>query len=232
MIKSVRAKLRTLYSKFATKRRVKLDQFDLAPTELAVRAEKLRRGDVVSGVPFTTDTTMSTAELIDSIGILIKTLGGASRVADRATRLVIWLTIVGVVVAVTNVVLVIVQIRETDRAVHTQNSIALNGQFFHDPINLQIIDAIENQKPILAEHHGRTTPTELDNYLGDLDTIYDAYTDKQISEEELCGSFSTVVTETFRNVEIQKYLRDNTDYFGGAVELADVVKKSKIDECH
>jgi hypothetical protein len=121
---------------------------------------------------------------------------------------------------------------EANRATHTQNSIALNGQFFHDPINMQIIDAIESHKPILIDHRGHITPAQLDNYLGDFDTIDNAFTDKQLSEEELCSSFSTITTETFDNPEVRKYIHDNPSYFGGAVELRDIVKKSKLDDCH
>ena len=102
---------------------------------------------------------------------------------------------------------------------------------FHDSGNQKIIEAIESHKPILIEHHGRSTSTQLDGYLGDLETLESAYTKRQITEEELCDSYSIAITETFDNPKIKKYLHDNPDYFGGAVDLAGIVKKSKLDDC-
>jgi hypothetical protein len=201
------------------------DKFTEAASLLEKRATKLRSG-------FRTQVTDPTAELVLSLATFVGAIGAASASADRATKVVVWLTVVAVVVALTNAALVVVQIVEADRAIHMQNAIALNGQVFHDTGNQQIIEAIESRRPILIENRGRNTSTQLDGYLGDLETVDNAYRKRQISEEELCGSYSTTITETFDNPEIRKYLHNNPAYFGGASELADIVKKSKREECH
>jgi hypothetical protein len=68
----------------------------------------------------------------------------------------------------------------------SQNNIALSQMFFGDPRNLGIIEAIENKKPILNTNGGQFSGTQLDKYLGDLETIYDVYDEKLLSDDELC----------------------------------------------
>ena len=63
------------------------DQFSVTAADLATRAERLRAGHLANGMSaMTTDTTYSTAELIDSIAKFVKTLGAASAAADRVDQ--------------------------------------------------------------------------------------------------------------------------------------------------
>ena len=78
-----------------------------------------------------------TATLIESLAIVVRSLGTTNASADRITKVIVALTVVGVVIAGSNLWLVRVQIKDADKVAGMQNSISLNGQFYHDPVNLQ-----------------------------------------------------------------------------------------------
>ena len=89
---------------------------------------------------------------------------------------------------------------DIERIAKSQNNIALSQTFFGDP-NLGIIEAIESKKPILKSNGGQFSNTQMDKYLGDLETVYDTYEEGLLSEEELCGSFSAYAQEAEDNSE-------------------------------
>jgi hypothetical protein len=95
--------------------------------------------------------------------------------------------------------------------------------------NTGIINAIEKRNgKILTEH----TTTQLDNYLGDFETIDQAYREGLLTPDELCTSFSYYVTATSKNEEVQKYMAENSEFFGGLKDLEAVVKHSTNKNCH
>ena len=128
---------------------------------------------------------------------------------------------------------IVVQVSELRRIAQSQNSIALNQMFFGNEHNLGIIDAIEHKKPILDTAGGSFSSTQLDKYLGDLETVYDVYDEGLLSIVELCGSFSAYAQEAEGSEEVQRYLKqpENSNYFDGLPKLFDVVDHSKADGC-
>lgn len=147
---------------------------------------------------------------------------------ERATY---WVAIIGFPLLVISTGLGLYQLREVRRIASSQNNIALNSEFLNGA-NSAVINAIENKRPILKEHGGRFNSTELDNYLGDFETINLAFREGLLSEGELCTSFSYYVGITMKNGEIKKYLTENFDYFGGLTDLYKIINESKNSDCH
>jgi hypothetical protein len=131
--------------------------------------------------------------------------------------------------------LLVYQIWVVQQAVSSQNNIALSTLFFND-VNTGIIDALDTGVPILTIHKGKYTKAQLDNYLGDFETIDSAYGEGLLSENEFCASFSYYVTLTSQNPEVEAYLassrKQDTGFFGGLSDLVNVVAKSKNVNCH
>jgi hypothetical protein len=144
-------------------------------------------------------------------------------------------TIIGFTVLVLSIFLVFYQIGELRQVVSSQNNIALSTMFFND-VNTGIIDALETGGPILTVHKGKYTKAQLDNYLGDFETIDSAYSEGLLSEDEFCVSFSYYVTLTSQNDEVKAYLtssrKQDSGFFGGLSHLVNVVAKSKKLNCH
>jgi hypothetical protein len=126
---------------------------------------------------------------------------------------------------------VLYQLLVVTRIASSQNNIALNTMFFHSDSNNGIIDAIENGKDILKKNHGEFNNTQLDNYLGDFDTIYQAYAEGLLSPDELCTSFSHYITTANENKEVAEYIKENTKFFGGIILLKDIVAKIPNENC-
>ncbi len=143
------------------------------------------------------------------------------------------LDVLALIVTVLAFPVIAFQIVEVKQIARSQNNILLSTMFFHDPTNLGIITAIENKRPILKTSggEGEFTSTQLDSYLGDLETVYDVYDEGLLSEDELCGSFSAYVQEAEANTEVQEYLTKNSHYFSGLPKLFDIVDHSKNENC-
>ncbi|HUO75365.1 MAG TPA: hypothetical protein VMU12_00375 [Candidatus Paceibacterota bacterium] len=119
--------------------------------------------------------------------------------------------------------------------VSAQNNIALNSLFF-TTANSKIIASLENNLPILSEHGGKSSDTDLDNYLGTFDTIESAFTRQLLNEADFCDSFSHYIDMTSRNKEVQSYVvaqqKINAGYFTSLSDLETVVTDSKNQNCH
>jgi hypothetical protein len=94
------------------------------------------------------------------------------------------------------------------------------------------MNAIDQKTQILKEHGGEFNNTQLDNYLGDFETIDQVYGEGLLTEDQLCMSFSYYVTATAKNEEVQKYMADNPGFFSGLKKLRVVVTNSKNKNCH
>ena len=140
-------------------------------------------------------------------------------------------TIVSLPILVVSLLLGYFQLKDLKQAVSSQNNISLNTMFFNDT-NTGIIDAIENAKPILVEHNGKYTDAQLDNYLGDFESVDQAYDEKLLTEDELCVSFSYYIASTTQNTEIKNYIASNRSFFSGLAALAGIVSESKDTNCH
>jgi hypothetical protein len=103
--------------------------------------------------------------------------------------------------------------------------------FLRDP-NVAIIGAIERNAEIVKEGGGESTTTQLDSYLGDFETIDQAYSEGLLTEDEFCTSFSYYAELTAKNEKVQKYLLANPKFFDGLKHLESVVKNSKNKNCH
>jgi hypothetical protein len=142
--------------------------------------------------------------------------------------------IIGVPLFLISLVVAYVQIRDVVRVARLQNTISLNTEFFN-PSNTAIISALEEHKPILIEHRGKSSDVQLDNFLGDFETISTAYDEDLLSEDDLCISFSYYAAEAAKNPEIQKYINNqrkiDASFFGGFSEVVKVVYRSKDENC-
>jgi hypothetical protein len=129
--------------------------------------------------------------------------------------------------------LVITTVGKLEKIARSQNNILLSQMFFGSPVNLGIIEAIESKEPILKSKGGKFSSTEMDKYLGDLETVWDVYEEKLLSEQDLCGSFSPYAQEAEANSEVQDYLKENSDFFDGVRALFTEVDRlgGKIESC-
>lgn len=150
---------------------------------------------------------------------------------EKLERVSYFVTIVGFPLLVISTFVVLYQIIEVRRIASSQNNIALNAAFFNETNN-GIINAIENKRPILKEHKGKYTATQLDNYLGYFETIDQAYSEELLTEAELCTSFSYYVIATSKNKEVREYMEKNPSFFGGFPDLTSTIAKSKNSDCH
>jgi hypothetical protein len=148
-------------------------------------------------------------------------------------------TIIGVPLLLAALMLAYCQIRDASKAARLTNFITLTNEFFN-PTNTAIISTIEDGKPILIENKGRYTDAQLDNYLGEFDTIDTAYTQGLLSEEHLCISFSYYADITNKNKEITAYIksqrrtqgRNSSPFFLGFSKVVRVVAESGLPDCH
>jgi hypothetical protein len=161
-----------------------------------------------------------------------------SKIVHIKTETLEWIAyivaIIGFPLLIASTFIAIYQIHETNRAVSAQNNIALNTMVFNSDKNSAIIDAIEKGDKILKENGGKFLDSQLDSYLGDYETIFQAYDEGYLSEDELCTSFSYYVAAIFKNKEIQDYMsgKENEEFFEGLSDLNKLVQRSKNRNCH
>jgi hypothetical protein len=145
-------------------------------------------------------------------------------------------TIIGVPLVLLTVLFGYFQVLNANRAARLTNFIALTTRFF-DPANTEIIDAVENWRPILLPK-GRFTEAQLDNYLADFDTIDEVYEEGLLSESQLC-MFSYYIILTKTNKEIANYITKvrqlqttgSRPWFVGYYRLVELVGKSSVPGC-
>jgi hypothetical protein len=123
------------------------------------------------------------------------------------------------------------QLGEIKKIAQSENSILLNTMVFNDRSNAAIINAIQNNKPILVENAGSYSDVDLDKYLGVFDTIELVYRDGFLSDDHLCDSFSYYIEDANKNSEVKNYLAKNPNFFGGIRNLLTVVHNSKSKYC-
>jgi hypothetical protein len=175
------------------------------------------------------------ADTMRAMALVLEVLGRADEASRRYAKWMMLLTILSVVLVAGSVVLVAVQLRESERAVAITNDIGLSSLLFGNAANDQIIERLEQAQPVLKDHGGPISGAQLDNFLGTFDTIEDAYGDGQLTEPILCVSFSYFVVLVSGNAEIQAYIRDqrkeDDNYFRGLDELRSSVDRSKESNC-
>lgn len=95
--------------------------------------------------------------------------------------------------------------------------------------NLEIVAAVQRNKPILKANGGRFEDYELDLYLGDLDQLNSIFKMKLISEELVYNNFCDDIEDTNNDKEVQDYLtkirKINSTYFEGFSDIADFCVK-------
>lgn len=148
--------------------------------------------------------------------------------AETLERIAYIVAIIGFPLLLLSTIGVFYQLTEIRRVAASQNNIALSTMFLRDA-NTGIINAIEKKDGKILEQY---TTTQLDNYLGDFETIDQVYREGLLTEDELCTSFSYYVTATTQSEEVQKYVIANPGFFGGLKDLEAVVKNSTNKNCH
>jgi hypothetical protein len=131
------------------------------------------------------------------------------------------------------------QLKEGQKTAKLTNFIALTEAFFNET-NTEIINTLYEGKPILKRHKGSFTLAQLDNFLGDFDTIYAAFEEDLLSEKQICISFSYYLYLANTTGEIKTYISterskqavgSDQPFFSGFDHLFEVVSKSKFPEC-
>ncbi len=101
----------------------------------------------------------------------------------------------------------------------------------NSPTDRKIWIAIAHDRPILKENKGKFSTDDLDDFLGDLQTLADAYELKVIDLDTTCAEFSDQVYKTLKDPEIAAYLakvrREDDMYFRGIEDLKDAFDKSQ-----
>jgi len=77
----------------------------------------------------------------------------------------------------------------------------------------------------------RVSGVDLDKYLGAFNTVALVYRDGFLSDDHLCASFAFYVKEAHKNSEVQKYVEENPEYFGGFRDLLTVIRNSESLLC-
>jgi hypothetical protein len=157
----------------------------------------------------------------------------SSRQLERAAHAA---TIIGVPLVLLTVLFGYFQILDSNRATRLTNFITLTTRFFN-PTNTDIIDAIENWRPILTPR-GKFTEAQLDNYLADFDTIDEVYEEGLLTVPQLC-MFSYYITLTATNKEISDYIAKvrraqtpgSKPFFMGYYRIVELVGKSRLPDC-
>jgi hypothetical protein len=161
--------------------------------------------------------------------------GGISSI--RLERAAHAATIIGVPLVLLTVLFGYFQILDSNRAARLTNFITLTARFF-DSTNTEIIDALENWKPILLPA-GKFTEAQLDNYLADFDIIDEVFEEDLLTEAQLC-EFSYYIKLTATNKEISRYIvkirraqaAGSKPFFVGYDRLVDLVRNSRLPDCH
>jgi hypothetical protein len=156
--------------------------------------------------------------------------------SDQLERAAHAATIIGVPLVLLTILLGYFQTLDSNRAARLTNYITLVSRVFN-PANTQIIDAIENWKPILVPE-GKFTEAQLDNYLTDFETIDEAYEEGLLSEAQLC-MFSYYIILTAGNNEISDYIKKirqaqaagSKPFFVGYYRLVELIGKSRLPDC-
>jgi hypothetical protein len=102
-------------------------------------------------------------------------------------------------------------------------------------INLEISDAIQTPSKLLEKNGGKFTERQLEDYLGQYDTLYYLYAQGLINEQMTYNLFAFDVALAHQNQEVQDYLqkvrteaKDVTLYVGFD-KLAQVIKSWNAD---
>ena len=95
--------------------------------------------------------------------------------------------------------------------------------------NLGIMNAIEDNKPILKDNGGKSSTHDLDNFLGIYNQLSDVRSHNLVTDELIENNFSDGLLKAYNNIEIQSYLsnirKEDETYFTGFDELANLFKK-------
>lgn len=179
-------------------------------------------------------TVIELRNLGENIKVLNTNIVNSGKSSDKYSKRLLYLTWALVVFTIFLVIMTAVLIIDAKEQTSSQNNIALNTSFFSTS-NTKIIDAIENNQPILTENKGQYNDAQLDNYLGEFDTIESSYEKGLLSEADLCDSFSFYIGITNKNSEIKNYIiaQQKTDpgFFIALSDLAKVTSQSKNVNC-
>ncbi len=201
--------------------------------------------EIKTGNGIDRDLAATTNDRMKTTVIELRNLGGGikelntniinfSNSSDKYSKRLLYLTWALVTFTVILVIMTYVLIDDAKKQTASENNIALNSAFFNNT-NTKIIDAIESKQPILTENHGQYTDAQLDNYLGEFDTVESSYDEGLLSEPDLCDSFSYFIGITSKNPEIQNYIassqKSDSGFFIGLTDLAKVVSHSKNENC-
>jgi hypothetical protein len=83
-----------------------------------------------------------------------------------------------------------------------------NSEFFNKSINQEIITAIEEEKKILKQNHGKFTPYQLDDFLGNYELMSHYLGRGLLDFEFIDEMFGHYISLTWQNKEIENYITE------------------------
>lgn len=169
------------------------------------------------------------------MGLLNTSLKRFSDSSNKSSKKIEMLTWALIFFTIILVVMTYVLIRDAKEQASSSNFLSINNQMFSSE-NTKIIGAIDSQKPILIENKGKSSEYDLQNYLGVLDSLNQAYDRGRILPDDFCEQYSYYIIDAYENKEIQTYLKkirqnDHDYFYQGFDDLYKVVKNSKNVNC-
>jgi hypothetical protein len=155
---------------------------------------------------------------------------------DEKSRRDWWKHISGILVALQTAALLVSvyllhqQITDIENAKFTREAdfvLKFDERLGRDPY-AKIRSAIKNNKPILKAHGGKFNDDELGDYLGVYETLEAVYSRGLISKEMLYAMYGIDLSQTFKNSEVQEYLKvvrkEEPNLYTGGESLAEPAK--------
>lgn len=97
--------------------------------------------------------------------------------------------------------------------------------------NIEIINAIEDNKPILKENGGKFSTHDMDNFLSVYNQLSDVRDYGLVTDDLIENNFSDGLLKAYSNIEIKKYLKkirqEDDTFFLGFDELANFFEIKK-----
>lgn len=213
-------------------RRTKADEAAEAARELRGRAEHLSSAKYLAT---SKNSARGDAEVVRAIAAFIEVLGRLNASTARFTWALITLAAVTFAATTVSVVLMVVQILDARHAIPVQNALTLDAAFFNNANSVAVIKTLDDGGPLLVEHKGPLTDTQLDQYLDGFETVAGVWGAHQLREADLCDGFKHYVDQVFANREVVAYIatarREDPQYWGGLDEIHHAMQASKDPNC-
>lgn len=139
----------------------------------------------------------------------------------------VWIGVIANAIAIFGLFFSVVQIKDIK---NNQSDRQTDLMFRYDDklnfgTNAKLFSAIDRNKPILYKNGGKFSEDDLDYFLGLLNQMYESNQNKLLSDDMIQSNFSYLLEKTYKNKEVQDYLKEirkeDESFFVGFDELAE-----------